>query len=114
MNLRRAVLTGLTAVGLAALIIVPLVRPDRAGTPRDAVGRAMQDLLAIEPGMIRDAVDKHAVAVFRRPDGVEVFRHPRSEFLRIDLRFSGSKGTDRLLAVGDPYLAPYPTPNHLP
>ena len=114
MNLRRVVLTGMTVGGLALLVVVPLVRPDRANHPRDPVGRAMLDLLAIEPGMIRDAVDKQAVGLFRRPDGVEVFHHPRSDLLRIDLRFSGPTGTDRVIAVGDPYLAPYPTPNHLP
>ena len=115
MNLRRLVLPSLTVLGVTALVIVPLVRPDRANHPLDPVARSILDLSHIEPGMIRDAVDKQAVFVYRRPNStIEVFRHPTSEFLRIDLRFSGPAGTATVINVSDPYLAPYPRPRLLP
>ena len=115
MKLRSAILPGLTILGVVALVVVPLVRPDRTNHPRDPVARAFLDLLAIEPGMIRDVVDKHAVFVFRKPNStIDIFRHPRTEFLRLEIRFSGPAGTDRVIEVSDPYLAPTPSPRRLP
>jgi hypothetical protein len=110
MSLRQVLLPGMTILGVVALVVVPLLRPDRQGTPRDPVGQAVLDLLQVTPGLDRTATDKIATTLYVRPDGIEVFRHPRSEFLRIDVRFQDH----RVIAVSDPYLAHFPNPKRLP
>ena len=100
--------------GFAALIAGALVLPQgRTRLVRDPCAQAMMHLVAIEPGMLRSVLESHAHFCFRRPDGVEVFDYPTSEMVRIDVRLDGPQPTARVTAVGSPYFAPYPQPDHL-
>jgi hypothetical protein len=123
--------------GFAALIVGAFILPQgRTRLPRDPCAQALMHLLAIEPGMTRSVLESHAHSCFCRPDGVEVFAYPSSDMVRIDVRFDipansktrkpkgskivgsdvrlvGGEPTDRVIAVGSPYFAPFPLPDHL-
>lgn len=105
----------LLLAGFAALLVAPFVLPSGRGrTARDPLAAAVLHLAAVEPGMRRSVLESHLHQVTVRRDGSEVFCHPDSDFLRIDIRLSGPQPDATVLVVGDPYLAHYPTPRHLP
>ena len=107
--------TALLVTGFIALLAAPFVLPGgRTRLARDPQAAAVLHLLEVTPGMQRSVLESHLRRCFRRTDGVEVFAHPDSEFLRLDVRLDGPEPDARVLAVGDPYLAHYPSPNHLP
>ncbi len=105
---------GLLLAGFAALVIGPFVLPTGRTRPaRDPFAAAVLHVAAIVPGQPRKEVESRLRRIYRRPDGVEVFASPDSEFLRLDLRFAGPGQEDPVTAIGNPYLAPYPRPDHL-
>ena len=112
--MNEALRAGLLLAGFAALVIAPFIVPSaRTRDARDPHGAAVLHLLAVEPGMRRSVLESHLRLAFRRPDGVEVFTHPDSDVLRLEVRLDGPAEDARVTAVGDPYLAPFPQPNHL-
>jgi len=106
--------SGLLLTGFAALIIGPFFLPNgRTKVARDPYAQAVRHLLTIEPGMQRSVLESHVHRCFRRSDGAEVFAYPNSDFVRIDVRLDGDAPTAMVTAVGSPYFAPFPTPDHL-
>jgi hypothetical protein len=104
----------LLAFGFIGLLVLPFVVPNgRTRSVRDPYGQAVKHLLAVEPGMIRSVLESHLQRQFRRTDGVEVFGHPDSDSIRLDVRLDGDRPDSRVIAVGDPYFAPFPEPRHL-
>jgi hypothetical protein len=104
----------LLSAGFLGLLVLPFVVPnERTHTARDPYGQALKHLLVVEPGMIRSVLESHLQRQFRRSDGVEVFGHPDSDHIRLDVRLDGDRPDSRVIAVGDPYFAPFPEPRHL-
>ena len=106
--------SALLLAGFAALIIGPFILPrGRTQVARDPYAQAIAHLLEVQPGMTRSVLESHLHRCFRRSDGVEVFAHPVSDFVRLDVRVDGLEPTAPVTAVGTPYFAPYPNPEHL-
>ncbi len=100
--------------GFAALIAGAMVLPQgRTRLERDPYSQALAHLLAIKPGMPRSVLESHVHFCFHRPDGVEVFAYPVSDMVRIDVRLDGPQPSAHVTAVGSPYFAPYPQPDHV-
>lgn len=109
-----ALRAGLLLAGFAALLIAPFVVPRaRTRAARDPHAAAVKHLLAVEPGMRRSVLESHLRFYYRRQDGVEVFTHPDSDLLCLEVRLDGPGENALVTAVGDPHLAPFPQPNHL-
>lgn len=106
--------SGLLLTGFAALIIGSFFLPHgRTKITRDPYAQAVMHLLVVEPGMTRSVLESHVHRCFRRSDGVEVFAYPESDFVRLDVRLEGPEPTARVIAIGSPYFAPFPQPDHL-
>lgn len=104
----------LLLAGFAALAIGPFILPQgRTSVARDPHTQAVMHLLAVEPGMKRSVLESHLHRCFRRSDGVEVFAYPESDMVRIDVRLDGPEPTAKVVAVGSPYFAAFPQPDHL-
>jgi hypothetical protein len=113
-GVRAGLRASLLVAGFAALMVAPFVVPQgRSRTARDPLAAAVLHLTAVEPGMRRSVLESHLHQVTRHSDGSEVFCHPDSDFLRLDVRLDGPGPDATVIAVGDPYLAHYPTPRHL-
>lgn len=105
---------GLLLLGFAGLIGLPFVVPaGRTRLQKDPYVQAIHHFLAVEPGMKRSVLESHLRRQFRRSDGVEVFGHPDSDSIRLDIRLNGEQPDSRVIAVGDPYFAAFPEPRHL-
>ena len=105
---------GLLLLGFAGLIVLPFVVPTgRTRLRKDPYAQALKHFLAVETGMKRSVLESHLQRQFRRSDGVEVFGHPDSDVIRLDIRLDGEQPDSRVIAVGDPYFAPFPEPRHL-
>lgn len=105
---------GLLLLGFAALLVAPFVIPHgRSRVARDPHLAAMIYLLEVEPGMKRSVLESHLHSFTRRQDGVEVFSHPDSDALRLDVRLDGPDPGSRVIAVGSPYISYFPEPDHL-
>ena len=105
---------GLMAAGFAGLVVLPFVVPSgRTSTRKDPYVQALNHLLVVELGMRRSVLESHLQWQFRRSDGVEVFGHPDSDSIRLDIRLDGPQPDSQVIAVGDPYFAPFPEPRHL-
>lgn len=109
-----ALRAGLLLAGFAALVVAPFLVPSpRTRAARDPHAAAVRHLLAVEPGMRRSVLESHLRFYYRRQDGAEVFTHPDSDLLSLEVRLDGPGQDARVTTVGDPYLAPFPQPNHL-
>jgi hypothetical protein len=109
-NLRAIVLL----LGLGALLVAPFVLPHgRNRVERDPHLAAMMHLLEVTPGMSRSVLESHLHRFTKRPDGVEVFSHPDSDALRLDVRLDDTGPAGKVIAVGSPYLSYFPEPDHL-
>lgn len=105
---------GLLLAGFAALVIGPFfLAQGRTRVARDPFAQAVTHLLAVEPGMQRSVLESHLHRCFRRSDGVEIFAYPDSDFVRVDVRLDGPESSAKVIAVGSPYFAPFPQPDHL-
>ncbi len=112
--MRDQLRAGLLLAGFAALLVMPFVIPHgRSRVVRDPHLAAMLYLLEVEPGMTRSVLESHLHFFTRRSDGVEVFSHPDSDGLRLDVRLAGPDSDSRVVAVGSPYLSYFPQPDHL-
>ena len=63
--------------------------------------------------MTRSVLESHLHFFIRRTDGVEVFSHPDTDVLRLDVRLDGPGPDQHVIAVGSPYLSFFPDPDHL-
>ena len=105
---------GLLLLGFGGLVVLPFVVPaGRTRLQKDPYVQAISHFLAVEPGMQRSVLESHLQRQFRRSDGVEVFAHPDSDSIRLDIRLDGEHPDSRVIAVGDPYFAAFPEPRHL-
>lgn len=104
----------LLVAGFAALASGPFVLPrGRTRVDVDPYAQAVVHLLAVEPGMRRAELESHLHRCFARSDGVEVFAHPDSDFVRLDVRLDGPGPDARVIATGSPYFSHFPQPDHL-
>ena len=111
---RDAWKSGLLLTGFVALVIGPFFLPrGRTTEARDPIAQAVTHLLAVERGMTRSVLESHLHRCFRRSDGIEVFAYPESDFVRLDVRLDGPQPNAQVIAVGSPYFAPFPQPDHL-
>lgn len=109
-NLRAFILL----LGFAALVVAPFVLPHgRNRVARDPHLAAMIHLLDVSVGMPRSVLESHLHRFSKRPDGVEVFSHPDSDCLRLDVRLDNPGPHGTVIAVGSPYLTYFPQPDHL-
>lgn len=106
--------SALLLAGFAGLIIGPFVLPHgRTRIQRDPFAQALTEMLVVAPGMPRVALESHLHRCFRRADGAEVFAYPESDFVRLDVRLDGPGEDAVVIAVGSPYFAHFPTPDHV-
>jgi hypothetical protein len=104
----------LLVAGFTALVIGPFVIPHgRNRTARDPHAAAIIDLMQIAPGMTRTQVESRLRLVLAFPGGREIFAHPDSDWLRLDVRFSGPAQDATVTALSDPYLGPFAAPRPL-
>ncbi len=105
---------GLLLLGFASLVVLPFVVPaGRTRLQQDPYVQAINHFLAVAPGMKRSVLESHLQRQFRRNDGVEIFGHPDSDSIRLDVRLDGEQPDSQVIAVGDPYFAAFPEPRHL-
>ena len=105
----RLVATALVCGFLILAIGAFVVPRGRNRLSRDPVADALTLLREVQIGQPRKVVESRLRNLdLRSGGGVEVFQHPDTDQLRIEIVFSGPGQDDPVIAVGPPYLAQEP------